>query len=135
MVAMEWTDQLSVGIPSIDKQHQKLIKLFNDFYDSIQKKDSKERIAFVIKGLKDYTVEHFNSEEANMRMYHFPGYIAHKKDHDDFVQAVHDFEDRFHQGKLILTVEITTFIREWITKHIMDIDKQYTAFFIQKGLH
>src|SRR5271157_4977354 len=102
---MEWNEQLSVGIPSFDKQHQKLIKLFNDFYDSLHNKDSRERVAFVIKGLKEYTVQHFNSEEAHMKLHNFPGYRTHKQEHDDFVMAVLDFEERFKEGKMILTVE------------------------------
>jgi hemerythrin-like metal-binding protein len=134
MLGMEWNDNLSVGVETFDKQHKKLIDLFNAFFASIQNKEGKERMEKVINGLKQYTVEHFKSEEDKMVLYKFPGYISHKKDHDDFVKAVIDFENRFKQGKMVLTIELTNFIKDWISDHIMKIDKQYTDFFVQKGV-
>ena len=134
MAAMEWNENLSVGISTFDTQHKKLIDLFNAFFTSIQNKEGKERMGKVINGLKQYTVEHFKSEEDKMVLYKYPAYISHKKDHDDFVKAVVDFENRFKQGKMVLTIELTNFIRDWISDHIMKIDKQYTDFFVQKGL-
>ncbi len=134
MAAMEWTEKFSVGIPTFDRQHKKLFELFNTFYDSIHKQEGRERLAFVIKGLKDYTVQHFKSEEASMKLYHYPKYEAHKKEHDAFVKSVLEFENRFNQGKMILTIEITNFIKDWITKHVMEVDKQYTEHLTARGV-
>jgi|SRR5208283_3182348 len=134
MALVEWTQKLSVGIPSIDKQHQKLIELLNAFFVSVQNKDGKGKIATVIKGLKDYTIEHFNSEEAVMRIHKYPGLEVQVREHESFVKTVQDFEDRFNKGKLILTLEITNFIRDWITNHIMNVDKQYSDFLAQRGV-
>ena len=131
---MEWNDSLSVGIPTYDRHHKKLIDLFNAFFTSIQNKEGKEKIEQVILGLKQYAVEHFKSEEANMILYNFPGYPSHKKEHDDFINTVIDFEKRYKEGKMLLTIEITHFMRDWITDHIKKVDKQYTSFFSQRGV-
>ena len=134
MGAMAWNESLSVGISGFDMEHKRLIQLFNDFHESISNKDSKEKMVMVIKGLKEYTVYHFRDEEGKMKLHNFPGYLAHKEEHDKFVKAVLDLEERFQKGKMILTIEIINFIRDWITKHILTIDKQYTKFLNAKGV-
>jgi hemerythrin-like metal-binding protein len=135
MAALDWNTNLSVGISSFDNQHKKLIELYNNFYDSVVKKESKEKMSLVIKGLKDYTVYHFTDEEKWMKLYHFPDFESHKEDHDKFVNAVLDLEKRYSNGRMILSIEIINFIRDWITKHIVTIDKQYTEFLTKHGVH
>ena len=131
---MKWSEELSVKIVSIDNQHKKLIEIFNNFTDSINKNSSRERVLEAIKGLKDYTVYHFSAEEKLMITHKYPGYDLHKKEHDSFVKTVQDYEDRFNKGKLLLTVEISNFINNWICKHIMNVDGQYSEFLISKGV-
>ncbi len=134
MNAMNWSEDLSVGISSFDNQHKKLIELYNTFHDSVVKKEGKEKIMMVIKGLKDYTVYHFKDEEKWMKLYHFRDYESHKLDHEKFVNAVLDLEKRYNNGRMILSIEIINFIRDWITNHILNIDKQYTEFLTHHGV-
>lgn len=129
-----WNESLSVKIASIDDQHKKLIGLINDFYANINQGSSKEKLFEMIKALKDYTIVHFSNEEKYMKQLNYPAYQTHKKEHDKFVASVQDFEDRYKTGKLLISVEVTNFIKEWITKHIMGTDKLYTDFFIKNGV-
>ena len=134
MAAINWNENLSVKIASIDKQHMKLIELINSFYENISEKSSKEKMFDLIKALKDYTVYHFSSEEKFMKQHDYPEYATHKKEHDKFFEQVMSFEERYKNGKLILTVEITNFIKEWVSNHIMNIDKKYSDYLIKKGV-
>ncbi len=135
MATITWTDEvLSVNIPSIDDQHKKLIHLINEFYRNISIQSSKESIFKLIKALKEYTVFHFSTEEQYMKQYGYPEYIEHKAEHDRFVQRVLDFEDRYKNGKLILTLEITNFIKNWVSNHIKTTDKKYSDFLINRGV-
>ena len=45
-----------------------------------------------------------------------------------------DYEERLKDGKFVVSVEITNFIKEWLTKHIMGTDKKYTSFPVEKGV-
>jgi len=47
---------------------------------------------------------------------------------------VKDFEEKFNNGTLILSFEITSFLKEWLKHHILVEDKKYTTFFIEKGV-
>lgn len=131
---LNWTEELSVNIDSIDEQHKKLIELISDFYDNIQKRSNDENISRLIKGMKEYTIRHFVTEEKYMRQYDYPDYPTHKQEHEKFIAKVKEIEEKFNSGKLIISFEITTFLKDWIKKHILEIDKKYSDFFIQHGI-
>lgn len=134
MEMISWNDSLSVKIKSFDDQHKKLIELINQFYANISLATKKEMMLDVIKSLKDYTVLHFTTEERYMKLHGFPGYEAHLNEHKSFIEKVNSFEERYSAGKLVLSVEITNFIKEWVTNHIMGTDKKYSSFLVLKGV-
>jgi hemerythrin-like metal-binding protein len=134
MAFINWSENLSVKIGSIDNQHKKLVEHINAFYDSVAQGSSKEKTLELIKAMKNYTVSHFTSEENIMKQYNYPAFSAHKVEHDKFVAKVLDFEDRFKSGKLLLSIEITNFIKDWLTSHIMGTDKKYSDFLLKNGV-
>jgi hemerythrin len=134
MAYLNWNNTLSVNIESIDKQHQKLIDLINDFYDNLQKRQNKENIVTLIAGMKDYTCKHFMAEERLMKQHAYPDYEAHKCEHDAFIAKVTDLETRHNKGTLIVSFEITSFLKDWLKNHIQGVDKKYSDFFIQNGV-
>lgn len=134
MPALNWTNDLSVKIDSIDNQHKKLFGLINDFYDSISKQSNTELILKLVKGMREYTVLHFTNEEKYMQSLNYTGYAAHKKEHDSFVAKVNELENKLNDGTVIVSFEITSFIKDWIKNHIQKTDKQYSDFFIKNGI-
>lgn len=134
MSMINWSTNLSVNINSIDNQHKKLIDLINSFYDNINQGSPKAKMLELITALKEYTVYHFSTEEKLMKQFNYPDYVSHKSEHDKFVSSVFSFEERYNTGKLLLSLEITSFIKDWVAKHIMGTDKKYSDFFISKGV-
>lgn len=134
MEYIKWNDDLSVKIDSIDAEHKKLIGLINQFYTGIAEKSSRENLIQIVKGLKEYTVYHFGTEEKYMKQFGFAGFDEHKAQHDAFVAKVNDYSERLNDGKFVISLEITNFIKDWITKHIMGTDRKYSDFLIEKGV-
>ncbi len=134
MKFIEWNDNLSVKIESIDDEHKILIGMINEFYDNIKEQSQTDLIAGLIKKMREYSVFHFNTEESYMRLYDYPGYGEHKNEHDAFISKVVDLEERFNKGGLIISLEVTTFLKNWLKSHINKTDKKYTEFFISKGI-
>jgi len=118
-----------------DDDHKKLFDLVNEFYKNVTVKSSKEILKVTVKGLKDYTGYHFNREEKYMKEFNYPGYDAQKKEHDAFIQKVNEFQKKLDDGSFMVTVEVTNFIKDWLTHHIKVVDKQYETFFKEKGLN
>jgi hemerythrin-like metal-binding protein len=134
MAFLNWNESLSVKINSIDDQHKKLIELINKFYEQVSHRTNDENISILIKGMKEYTQMHFDYEERYMQQFSYPEYTAHKREHDLFIAKVADVEEKFSKGKVILSFEITSFLKDWIKNHIQGSDKKYTDFFIRNGV-
>lgn len=134
MAYINWDESLSVNIASIDEQHKKLINLINEFYQKINEKSNNELISGLINEMREYIILHFTTEEELFKKYNYPGFENHKKEHDKFVSKVNDLQDRFNNNKVILTYEITSFIKDWIKNHIQGTDKEYSSFLNMHGV-
>lgn len=134
MAMFNWNDSYSVKVKSVDDQHKKLFDIINELYDGISKGSNKEAMQKVLSGLKSYTITHFSYEERLLKQANYPDFENHKKIHDDFIKKVNEFQEKYSSGKLLLTLEVSGFIKTWLTEHIMKTDKQYSAYLNNSGM-
>lgn len=134
MALFEWTEDLSVGVLTIDEQHKKLIAIINELNDAMKNGKAKEIIGKVIKELLDYTKYHFSKEEGLMAQANYIGIESHKLIHSQFVKNIENFENDFKNGKITVTLELINFLKDWLIKHIMGTDKKYSSTLIEKGI-
>jgi len=66
---------------------------------------------------------HFSTEEMLMEQYHYPEYVSHRKQHDQFKQTVKNLTQKLKQeGPTEELVQyITTLIGDWLVHHIKAI--------------
>lgn len=131
MEHIKWDDSLSINLSQFDDQHKKLLYLINEFYTNVENSSS-EKLAKILTGLLEYTIEHFTSEEKHMVEYRYPDYLSHKKQHDLFILKINEFHDKFYSGSFFLPLRIKLFLKRWIVNHILVIDKKYAEFLHQK---
>ena len=135
MTLMNWTDDLSVKVSQIDNQHKKLVDLINSLHNAMKERKAGEVLSETISELVKYTLEHFNTEEQYFDKYCYPMAEQHKKEHDIFVGKVDAFKKDFDKGKVMLSLEIMNFLKDWIFSHIKKTDMAYSDFFVEKGLN
>lgn len=131
---IKWNEDYSVNILTIDNQHKKLIEELNRFYDGLGKRRNKEGMSDILYQLKQYSIYHFQTEEELMRKYSFKGYLAHKKEHDEFIVKIDKLQNKLDEGKLLLTIELTGFMKDWFSNHILKTDKAYSKFLNDCGI-
>ncbi len=125
MPLIEWTDELSVGIKVIDAQHKVLVKFINDLDQAQKEKREHKELAFIIDGLVDYTIRHFQYEEYQFKKHGYGDSDEHKKEHEALTQTVLGFKEQFDKGDLSFGPSIMDFLKEWLVDHIMKTDKAY----------
>jgi hemerythrin len=82
----------------------------------------------------NYTIYHFFAEEGLMDKYGYPGYAAHREGHLKLTsQTLQLLNDAF-RNNVNIGDEVLTLLVSWLRNHIMITDKQYAAFFTEKGL-
>lgn len=134
MAFIDWSNSLSVDIKELDDQHKKLIELINQLNDAMKVGKGKDVIGKVLGSLIAYTKSHFATEERLMQTHSYPSYIIHKKAHDDLTKQALDLQKKFEAGNIAITVEVMGFLKDWLSKHIMSTDKQYSPFLKGKGV-
>lgn len=136
MSLIMWNDRLSVGIASIDKEHQKLVGLLNNFYDAVQGGKGKESLAKLLGELIDYTKVHFSNEEKLFAKTAYPDAAVHKKAHDDLAHQVVEIQNKYAAGaSAALSVETLNFLKNWLLTHIQGTDKKYVPHLTGHGIH
>jgi hemerythrin len=134
MALMNWNEDLSVKVNEIDDQHKKLIQMINTLHEAMKAGQTKQVLEKTLQDLATYAVYHFQTEEKYMQQFAYPGYLSHKMKHDAFVKKVTEFQGDYQSGKLGLSLDIMNFLRDWVTTHIKETDKKYSATFLSKGL-
>ena len=134
MALLQWTPTLSVNVKSVDDQHQKLIKLINDLDDAMAKGRGREVMGPIITELANYAHTHFAFEETYFAKFKYADTAAHKAEHAKFLDDVGKFKADFDAKKLGLSIQVMTFLSDWLKKHIMGTDKKYSACFNANGL-
>ncbi|WP_295386512.1 bacteriohemerythrin [uncultured Thiodictyon sp.] len=130
---IEWSDALSVGIDEIDNQHKQLVGLVNDMHEAIQTRQSADVVRDVLAQLAEYTRVHFAAEEGLMRIIDYPGYEAHRAEHQELIRGVTELQQKVDAGKSTIGFELMHFLKSWLTDHIMWSDQQYVECFIDVG--
>lgn len=135
MPLMEWNQRLSVGITQFDQEHQKLVSMINELFDAVQAGRGKEALGSILDGLIEYTKTHFANEEHFMQKHGYPNLEAHKREHDALTKQVVDIQRKYHSGATaMLSMEVMTFLKNWLIKHIQGTDRQYAPFLQGKGV-
>ncbi len=130
----EWSEDYSVRIASIDEQHKQLVQMLNDLYAGMMNNSSREAASATLKGLTEYTVTHFAYEEKLFRQHGYPQSEEHVREHQALVQAVVEFEEKFTAGEASINMELMNFLKNWLIKHILGSDKQYSRFLRDRGV-
>jgi hemerythrin len=132
MALFVWKENYSVKVKSIDDQHKKLMDMINEFYDNITLKSNLENVTTLLSNLKKYVEFHFSLEEKYMVLAEYQGYNQHKKEHEKFIAKIADLEERINSGRLVLSLEVTTFLKDWLINHILVSDQKYSEAFVKK---
>lgn len=130
---VEWSQDLSVGLEEIDAQHKLLIDLINDMHDAISQQKGTDAVAGILTQLFDYTRIHFAVEESLMRIFGYPAYQEHKLQHDQLIRKLRKLQEKADSSTAPVAFELMHLLKIWLTKHIMDTDKKYEAYFLQAG--
>ncbi len=134
MALIDWEDNFSVNIKSIDQQHIMLVALINDLHAAMKLGKGKEAINTVVHELLEYTKVHFSHEEAIMKYNAYPAYAEHKAKHDALVKQVVDIENNLKAGKVVVSQDVLNFLKKWLVEHILETDKKYSSFLNGKGV-
>ena len=130
----QWEDKYSVGIQSIDNQHKEIFMLLNKLLEAMKMGHANDVTIQIIQELERYAVIHFQKEEYFFQRFNYQGSAEHITEHQNFIKKIAVLKSEINSGKMILTIELLRFLKDWIDHHILVVDKKYSECFRQNGL-
>lgn len=131
---VEWKDEYSVGIESIDMQHKKLLGLINNLQTAVNYKTDTAFELETLDELVNYTRTHFKYEEDMMEQNDYPHFMTHRAEHERMIARVDEVLQEYQRDKEAAMQNAIDFLRNWLINHINGTDKQYSSFLIDKGV-
>ncbi len=130
----EWKDTYSTGIHSVDGQHRNLFAIAEELYQAMSTGQGRAAVGRTLDRLIQYTATHFAHEERLMRMHNYPDLPAHKEQHDKLTAQVLEFQSDYRAGKVLMTVQLFQFLRDWLKEHIQTSDLKYAPYLLEKAV-
>lgn len=119
-----WNESLETGIIELDIQHRNLFNIFKILRDAIENKKSSLVIKYILEEVERYGAYHIDAEESILRKYHVLS-EEHYRQHEDFKKIVGEFKEKYiTTHDQILAEEISVYLYNWVTNHIMKIDME-----------
>lgn len=124
----EMKDEYLTGIDQIDQEHRRLFEITQEAYELKNNEfipDKYDNISELLHELKDYTIQHFQHEEAYMESIQYKRMFTQKIQHQAFIEKLEEFNlDHLDDDSDEMIVEILEFLTSWLVEHILENDKK-----------
>ncbi|MDD2852308.1 MAG: bacteriohemerythrin [Desulfuromonadaceae bacterium] len=128
MSFFEWNKNFELGIEQFDEHHRHLVDLLNEAYDNFICKADHETLGAIIDKLFDYATYHFTLEEQWMALNGYEGLTQHREEHAGFSRRIIEIQNDFCNGRTHVLLEVLTFLKNWLSDHILVTDASYGRF-------
>ena len=121
-----WKDTMLIGVPAIDTQHRKLISAIDELMAACKKGEGRSAIDKTLAFTVAYTKEHFAAEEKLQAEHSYPGMIAHKRLHTQFLSSMTDLVSEYERTgpSVALVGKLNKSLVDWVVQHIATEDKK-----------
>ena len=128
MAIFNWSEEVTLGIKQIERQHQNLLSLINDLRNMA---DNSVRSEELISSLIEFTrsvEEHFDYEEDILGI---TGYIKseqHRKEHDSILQKLNEIAKSAVEHEQSAMKEALVNVFNWFEQHLTEEDTEYLRY-------
>jgi hemerythrin-like metal-binding protein len=130
MSDMEWRNELLLGIPAVDLQHQRIFDCFVTIArEGITKHESWLADPSFVQLIK-FLQEHFALEESMMRKFGYPELERHIDEHRAFQAELYAVAQKSIGTEGSVSQVMIRIFERWQRKHIMTSDRHYVEYLL-----
>jgi hemerythrin len=132
---LQWKDDFSVGVASIDEQHRHMVDIVVSLYNSMTGGMSDDCFRGMFESLVDCTRAHFRFEESFFERTVFPRAEKHRREHEDLLRHVELFSGEIvDRSDAVKSRKMMEFLKCWLLDHIGHEDKLLGAHLNAQGI-
>lgn len=116
---------LTIGIPSIDREHQVLLENMHFLVNNPHGHESSEHITEVLSLLTGQLIDHFTSEEAVMRDIGMCelDIAKHADAHLEIIEQVTRLSIELMERRSVDRDRVVAAARDWVVDHLLEYDQ------------
>jgi len=127
-------ETLRIDVLRVDNQHRRLFELMTAAIRTLAASDRSEVLS-AMDALAAYADYHFGEEEALLSRTQFPDAELHRQSHARLTERLSDLRRQIAGGAELLPDEVESFLRPWLTDHIVNEDRAFGPFLHSKGVY
>ncbi len=132
MPAWSWNNSFSVSDELMDEHHKKIFNIINDLHELLENDFDELRYISVLNDLKEYSLYHFSAEENLLEKLNYPKLMIQKIQHEIFTDKLTTFINKYDLNQEIMSLKMMSFLKEWLIKHILELDMDYKSYLSNK---
>jgi len=122
MSLIDWREEYSVGVASVDHEHKEMINLINTVYDNLSSNAPKEQIEDFLGEIYTKISAHFALEEKIMKVKGYDEYEEHKQDHERLLDEIRDIMDFYQTDGYFSDKDLADQLERWFSEHFRTRD-------------
>jgi len=122
MSLIQWKEEFSVGVGSVDLEHRELIEMINDLHSLMGEGAGHDRVVASLGDIYAQISAHFALEEKFMRDSNYPDYAPHKDNHERLLDELRDIMDRVEDDGSFDEDRLSRELERWFTEHFKTHD-------------
>ena len=123
----EMKEEYLIGIEEIDREHKVLFEIADEIYQLCGNEfvpDKYDHIRHILEELRDYTLTHFEHEEAYMESVGYKRLPEQKRQHEAFEETIGGWDmEAIDEDQDETIEEILRIVTNWLVNHILYEDK------------
>jgi len=128
MPDVHWNSSYLVGHPEMDAQHEELVSIMQELFQSQQAINSTADTVSILDRLIAHTIEHNACEDRLMLEHGYPASAAHMHEHEALLQQINAMrEEQFNQEPGLSSASML-FLKQWLFNHVLNSDRALAAF-------
>ncbi|MBP1628852.1 MAG: methyl-accepting chemotaxis sensory transducer [Holophagaceae bacterium] len=129
-----WDNSFSVGVPTLDKQHQKIISIINQLIADPTSDFGSVSVAKILNELTHFASEHFITEEDLLAKFDYPDLPSQRKEHKAFRTRLAGYCMEAMHSNSAIPLHILAFLKGWWVDHILVKDMDYRPFLASRDV-
>jgi len=129
-MALEWCDDLTLGIDEIDRQHRAIFDHFNQLSLACHGGHGDAVVLNLLDFLEGHIHTHFETEERLMVQYGYPKRDTQIREHRQFAQDVGELRRKAESDgpSRMLAAQVAGNMVRWVVHHIRNHDTELVRY-------
>ena len=131
---INWDDSVLTGIPSVDRDHKRILGFINEFVGSIEANANTSVIHGSFRRMEATIYRHIADEEKMLEAIGYDGTVAHIKVHDKLTDDLEDiWNDMLESPDFRPAEAAKKWIQSWLFIHVRTDDFKYRDWIVAAG--